>query len=231
MKKTTLVSAGLFVTALISASAQSSLPVAATSTTPVSSSVTPRPLPADDRAISLAWTETSRNLQIEVSNADSAALKILGAQSTPAVYIVDFPKTIPARGSAAVSIIYEAKAGAEGEVELIRLKTDRGEKLIRISVAREPVVTFETKQLRWNVGEAVQPKTVLLAVDSAVSVKSVNAAKGHTAVFQRINATNYRIVVTPQSTAKPTSFPVTLTLNPSVPGITPVITCLVENPN
>jgi len=193
--------------------------------------VTPAPhLPtADDRVLSLAWTDATRSLQIPVSNSGDKALQVLGAQSTSGIFVVDFPKTIPAKGSALISVIYEAKAGSDSEVELVRLKTDAGEKLVRVTIAREPVVTFETKQLKWAVGEARQAKTVLVVVDKGVTIKSVSAGKGHFAEVQKVNATSYRIVVTPQSTAKATTFPVAVTLNPSVPGLTPFITCSVAN--
>lgn len=215
----------LALTLVPASQAQTAAPVAPPSPAALAAAAAAKALTPDDRVLSLAWTDTTRSVQILVSNPGTKALQVLGVQSTGGLYVVDYPKTIPAGGSASVSAIYEAKAGTDSDVELIRLKTDVGEKLVRLTLAREPVVTFETKQLKWTVGERLQAKTVLVVLDKGVTIKGVAAPKGHSAEVQKINATSYRIVITPQSTAKATTFPVSVTLDPSVPGIMPFITC------
>lgn len=221
----------LLIRSLVSLLALAAAAVAQTPTSAQTAALLPlaTPAPSTDVTLALAWTDTSKAVQIAITNSGATPLQILGVQSTSGLFVVDYPRTVPPKGSANLSAIYEARPGSDSEVELVRLKTADGERVVRVTLAREPVVTLETKQLRWTVGEAATPKSVLVAVDRGVTIRAVNAARGATATVQAVNATTYRVVVTPASTARAASFPVALALSPSAPGVTPFITCTVEN--
>lgn len=204
---------------------------AQTATTEISAAATPntaKPNFHDEYDIPLTWNQATVNVLVNVVNTSDSVMRIAGVQSSSGVWVVDFPKQISAKSSAALSAIVEAKPNSQSEVELVRLKTADGEKTLMLKLNRTPLISFDSSRLQWAQGESMASKSVLVTVNNpAVSVKSVSTVGGHSAVVQRRDANSFLITVTPVSTAKAGAFPVLLTLNPAIPGVSPAITCAI----
>ncbi len=181
------------------------------------------------RSLGLAAGESLRVFDIKVQNDEEQPLKVFGAQTTSGLYLVDFPRAIPARGEAAVTVVYLAKPGSSSTADLVRLLTDRGEKVVQIDHGRTQVVALETTALRWNQGEKAGAKSVIITVTPGSTVpKGARAmGTGNTAVIEALDENRYRIDITPASTAKAQQFPVFIQFAPELPGVSAVITCSV----
>jgi hypothetical protein len=112
-------------------------------------------------------------------------------------------------------------------MEIIRLKTDAGDKLIRIAHNRPTVASFDQPTLVWQIGDTAATKSVVLTLTNGVKVTKVQAMRGNSATIQDLGGGKFQITVMPKSTAKQTTFPVIVTLDPEVPGVTPIITCTI----
>jgi hypothetical protein len=182
----------------------------------------------DEYAIPLAWNQTTFNASVTVKNTSAKPLVLLGVQSSSGVWVVDYPKVVPANGSAPLVAIVEAKAGAESSVEIVRLKTADGEKTLWLNLNRPPLVTMDSSRLQWGVNAPTVAKSVVLTLSTpSVAIKTVTSVAGHTATFQKRDAKSYVVTITPKSTAKAGSFPIVVTLDPAVPGSAPTITGLI----
>ncbi|MDD2764141.1 MAG: hypothetical protein PHE83_09240 [Opitutaceae bacterium] len=178
-----------------------------------------------DYSLDLQWNERRVDATIAYENPSDQPLAIEGIQCSDGLFVVDFPKSIPARGAGRIDLLFEAKPGRQGEAEFLRLKTSAGEKLIRIAHNRPPVASFDRQLLAWEVGETAAPKSAVLTLTNGIKVAQARAMKGHAATVADLGGGRYRIEVLPKSTAKPGTFPVLVTLDPEVPGVMPVITC------
>jgi hypothetical protein len=195
---------------------------------PAASAGPAEPLLHDEYPVPLRWDQATENLAMTVKNPSARPVVVQGVQSTSGAWVIDYPKTIPAKGSAVVSVLVEARPGAQSAVEIVRLKTADGEKALWLNLQRPPLVTFDSARLQWPRGEAAAAKSVVLTLSNPqVALKSLRSIAGHTATFQKRSANSYLITVIPKSTASAATFPVLLTLDPAVPGFAPAITCVI----
>jgi hypothetical protein len=199
---------------------------------PVNEPVTTQPTPPS-MSLRLKWDESSRTFNVPVANDESRVLRVLGVQATAGLFVVDFPKTIPPHGSADFTFLYAARPGLGGTADVIRVRTDRGEKVVQINHDREPTAQLDSLALNWQQDEAARGKSVILTVPARTAVpKGVKAmGSGNAAELQPLGDGRYRVTVTPASTAKPQKFPVFVQLEPAVPGVANVILCSVEPKN
>lgn len=226
----------LFASALLVSLVSASLSLSAQSTavSPPTENLRPLPEPSQfsaaplsDYAVSLPWTEKRKNLLVPFNNASDKVLKIEGVQSSTGLFVVDFPKTIPAEATRDIEVLFEPMVGASGTVDVIRLRTDQGVKTLRVSYSRPTVATLASTGLSWYVGETPAPKFVVLQLAQGVRPKAAKAMRGHGVEIQDAGGGSYRIVVTPKSTARAETFPVIVQLDPAVPGVLPVIDCTI----
>lgn len=182
----------------------------------------------DEYTIPLGWNQATLNVNVSVKNTTGQALQVFGVQSSSGVWVTDYPRSIPAKGSASLAALVEAKPGLQSDVEIVRLKTGDGEKTLLLKLDRPPLVALDSSRLRWSQGEAAISKSVVLTLGNpAVSLKSVSTVSGHAVVFRKQGTNTYLITVTPKSTAKAGVFPVLVALDPLVPGVAPAITCTI----
>jgi hypothetical protein len=188
------------------------------------------PLPSQDFSVKLKWSDATGQVTIPVQNTSDKSLKILAVQTSGNFFVADFPKTIPPNKSGDVSLLFDAKTGTSSDSDVLRLKTDQGEKLVRIVHDREQVAVLSSSQLTWTVGEKATAKTTTLRI-SGNATKAVKARTpgGGTAKLDDLGGGQFQITVTPKSTAEPTTFPVIIELDPQLPGVTPVVTGVVVN--
>ncbi|HEY0966382.1 MAG TPA: hypothetical protein VGD88_03240 [Opitutaceae bacterium] len=88
-----------------------------------------------DYTLTSKWNERRIDVEVIYKNISEQALVVQGIQCSEGLFIVDYPKAIPANGSGKISVIVEARDNSENEVDLIRLKTNQGEKLLRVKAA------------------------------------------------------------------------------------------------
>ena len=181
------------------------------------------------RSLGLAVGESLRVFDIKVQNAEEQPLKVFAAQTTSGLYLVDFPRAIPAKGEGAVTVVYLAKPGSSGTADLVRLLTDRGEKTVQIDHGRAQVVSLDASSLQWKQGDKAGTKSVIITVAGDATVpKGVRAmGVGNTAAIEALGNNRYRVDITPASTAKAQQFPVFIQFAPELPGVNAVITCSV----
>lgn len=193
-----------------------------------------RPVIAEDPAqlrppqfeIAVGWNDRTKDkLSVPLTNASDKPLQVLGVQATRGIFIVDYPNKIKAKGDDLIDFIYDAADNTDGDMEVIRVKTDQGIKLIHVQIKRSAVFNFDTRELRWKVGGKADTKTVTLKVpDSQVAPKRAKSSSGgHTAEIEKVDGTTFRIKVTPSSTDKATQFAVAIEFDQPLPGVAPVI--------
>jgi hypothetical protein len=185
------------------------------------------PEDAVEYSLDLKWNESRVDATITYDNASDKPLKISGIQCSGGLFIVDYPQNIPPKGTGKINLIFQAKVGTQGDMEIIRLKTDAGDKLIRIAHNRPTVASFDQPTLVWQIGDTAATKSVVLTLTNGVKVTKVQAMRGNSATIQDLGGGKFQITVMPKSTAKQTTFPVIVTLDPEVPGVTPIITCTI----
>jgi len=156
-------------------------------------------------------------------------MTVFGVQTTSGLYVVDYPKVIGPKAQATVTLLYIAKSNSTESVDLLRLMTNHGEKIVQITHDREQVVQFDTTSLQWQQGEAPAAKVINLIVAPNMSVpKGVHVmGAGNTATLQNLGDGRYQISVVPASTAKPQIFPVFVQFVPALPSVTTTISCSV----
>jgi hypothetical protein len=196
--------------------------------TPVSLSTAARPdVPA--RSLGLRASEAIRDVTVPVQNDEEQELRIFGAQTTSGLYVVDVPKVIPPHERADVSLLYVAQPNTSSQADVVRLMTNRGEKIIRLEHGREQVAQLDTTTLQWKVGDRPATKSVIITLASDLTVpKGARAlGTGNTAAIESLGDNRYRVDVTPASTDKPQQFPVMLQFVPALPGLPGAIYCSV----
>jgi hypothetical protein len=180
----------------------------------------------------LRWNDDLAPVSIPVENPTKAPLRIYGVQSSGNMFVAAFPEVIPPGGSREIDFIFDAKAATTSDGDVVRLKTDQGEKTLLIQHEREKIVTLDQEQLRWEVGEIPDAKSVLLQVPNGqVTPTKVRAMAGAEAKLEAMGGGTYRISVVPRSTAKAASFPVFIDFSPALPGATPVISVVIDSDN
>lgn len=176
------------------------------------------------------WNESSALLKVTVDNSADSALVIDGVQTTPNLYVVDFPKTIKPKGSDTITVRYAARAGTTGDTDAVRLLTNQGEKEIEVVQDREAAFALDSQSVSWKVGDKLEARTVTLTLQQtelqAVRLR-VFGGKFTQAQLQAVSPGKYQIVITPESTAAATQFSVMVELAPGVPGNIPLIRCSV----
>lgn len=182
-------------------------------------------------ALGLKASESQRLFSVSVGNSGSTPMSVLGVQTSNGLYAVQFPAVIPPRGSGSFSLLYYASAGTAGVADVMRVLTDQGLIEVEIDHARDPSVQFSVSTLQWQQGQALTAKAVTITVAAGVTSVPVNAfALGGSPAQVTLVSTgagSYRLSITPNSTAKPATFPVVVQFQPDVPDVVPVITCSV----
>jgi hypothetical protein len=178
----------------------------------------------------LNWNESFGALTVNVPNESSLPATVYGVQTTGALYVADFPATIPAKGEASFLLLYAARPGAGGATDLLRVITDRAEKVIPVSYEREQAFQLSAATLRWSVGEFSAGKEIVLTMPGAKTApKSVRAGgEGNKAELRSLGDGRYSVTITPGSTATPRQFPVFIEFEKAVPGVAAVIFCTVS---
>lgn len=193
-----------------------------------------RPLPPSDTAqpapptyeLTLKWDDrgSATILEVPLANTSDKPLKVIGVQASRGIFIGDHPSTVSAKGEGKISFAYESSDNTDGDWDLIRVLTDQGIKEILVKVVREEAAKFEAREVSWTVGDAVATKSVTITVKAGTaSPVKVRAAGGHQAVLEAVDATTWRVKITPASTAKSGKFPVIVEFDKALPGKAPVI--------
>jgi hypothetical protein len=178
----------------------------------------------------LKWDDRSTNvLTVPFKNDSDKTLKIVGVQATRGIFISDYPETVGAKKEESVSFVYRAADNTDGDADLIRVLTDQGIKEVLLKIVREEAVQFDTKEVRWAVGAVAETKTVTITVAaSTVTPLKVRASSGHLAVLEPVNATTWRVRITPGSTAKLGRFSVIVDFDKALPGKSAVILGVIQ---
>lgn len=206
------------------------------STPPVN--VTLRPVVSSDPVqpepttyeLPLKWDDRSTNLlTASLKNDSDKPLKVLGVQATRGIFITDFPGNIGPKKQDDISFVYDAADNTDGDTDLIRVLTDNGIKEIRIKIVRDQAVSFDTKELRWTAGGVADTKIVTLTVAAGTAVpQKLRVSGGSNAVLEAVNATTWRVKVTPASTTKSGQFPIFIDFDKALPGKSAVILGIIQ---
>jgi hypothetical protein len=182
-------------------------------------------------SLNLGWNEVSRAFNFSVNNSGSTALTVLGVQCTSNLYVTDFPTTIPANGSATFSLLFQASANSTGPSEFLHVLTNQGDRAFRFDHNRAQVIQISPTTLQWAVGGPLTPQTITLSIPGNQSVVSgvTTSGTGNNATVQPGSGGQYTVTVTPGSTASANQFIVSVALNPTLPGVVPVILCTVAS--
>lgn len=220
---TLITSAAFAASSVVSTSAPTSLPTQAPTLSPTNVSAQTAP------ALGLKWNENQRVFTVSVSNPGTAAMQVLGVQTTNQLYVSQFPQAIPAKGSATFTLLYYSQSNTTSTGDLLLVLTDQGEISVQIDHARDPVLQLSASSLSWRVGETANAKTIPFTVTpgTAVPKDAVAFGPGNHAVIASLGGGNYRLVVTPASTASQQSFPVIIELDPQTADVSNVVTCTV----
>jgi hypothetical protein len=180
-------------------------------------------------ALNLQANETQRRFTVPVSNPGSAALSVLGVQTTSGLYAAQFPTSIPPGGSAVFTLLYNSKPGTSAVSDFLYVLTNQGEISVEISHNRAPAATFSSTTLQWALGETPGPKsvTITMAAGTAVPTGTNAAGLGNSVQLTSNGGGTYTLTVTPNSTALPGSFPVFVQFQPALPDVVAVVTCTV----
>lgn len=194
-----------------------------------------RPVPEASAAVvpttrynlQLQWNEKRRETNLSYLNESSEPLGIEGVQSSGGLYITSFPKTIAPGQTGTIGVIYAPDLGSTSTAEIVRLRTSEGVKTLIVETGREAVASWDRTSLTWSVGEAATAKVAVITLRSGASVKHARAMRGASVSIEEAGGGSYRVIVTPANTANVVSFPVILTLDPEVPGVTPLLNCYI----
>lgn len=143
--------------------------------------------------------------------------------------MVDFPQKVAAAKEEKIGFIYHASDNTDGDIELIRLLTDQGIKDLSIKVARDEAVRFDTREVRWTVGDKPDSKAVTLTIAAGtVTPQKVRVSGGHQASLESVDATTWRVKIVPSSTAKSGQFTVVVEFDQPLPGKAAVILGVIQ---
>jgi len=179
-------------------------------------------------SLNLGWNESYREgIAIPISNGNTKPMTVIGVQASPNLFVEDFTRTVPAGGTGSITLVYFSLYNATGDTDIVRILTDSGEVDIPVSHSRVSAYQVDNQQLTWHVNDAAAAKTVNLTMAAGTTTpQSVRAlGAGNTATLTPTGGNTYQIAVTPGSTSVAGSFPVIVTLNPTLPGGPLVVTC------
>lgn len=182
--------------------------------------------------ITASWNDkTKDSLSVPLTNTGDKTFNVLGVQATRGLFIVSYPDKVKAGGQGAINFIYDAADNTDGDMEVIRAKTDQGIKTIHVQIKRDAAVTFEAKELKWKVGGSADSKTVNLNIpNGVVTPRLVKVSpSSHKAEIEKVDGKNFKVKVTPASTAQATQFIVSIEFDQPLPGTAPIILCTVGN--
>lgn len=175
------------------------------------------------------WNEVESEITVPFKNVGLTELKLLGVQSTGGVYVQEYPQKIKAGGTEKFKLLYLGKPQMEGRVDLVRIHTNQGERLIEVVHLQDDAVTFSTHEVTWTLGGPTISKDVLLkVVPNTVKIVSVKASGDHKAELLNDGANVFRVRITPSTTAKSKRFTVLVETDPVLPGKSTVIAGSVE---
>jgi hypothetical protein len=151
-------------------------------------------IPVTNYSVGLKWNESKRSsMGVNYKNESKSPLKIEAVQTSGAVFLIDYPKTISPGGTGVFTVLLDVKAGTQGDADLIVFKSSEGEKTLRLNRDREVVATFDKKELNWSVGEKSAAKSVTVKLGygkrcSATTRKSKTPAAATTGSSSRRRA-------------------------------------------
>ena len=161
-----------------SAFAASAIGTGAATSTPSTPVATPVSIVPPTVSLGLQATETERLFTASVSNPNATVMTVLGVQTTPGLYVSQFPRTIPAKGSAVFTLLYYSQDGVSSTSDLLRVLTDQGIQLVQIDHNRTPTVQFDSTALQWRLNEATPSKSVTFTVAAGAGTPSGVLALG-----------------------------------------------------
>jgi len=184
-------------------------------------------------SLGLAWNESYRSgISVPINNTGSTALTILGVQTSANLFVESFPPTVAAGAQGTISLIYFSRYNATGDSDVVRVLTANGEVDIPVAHARAAAFQASAQQLNWSANGAPTPQSVTVTMTS--STETVQAATalgtGNSATVTSLGGSSYQITVTPGSTSAAGSFPVIVTLSPTLPDGPIVINCNITAP-
>jgi hypothetical protein len=185
-------------------------------------------------SLGLGWNESYRTgVSLPINNTGTSPLTILGVQSSANLFVESFPTTVAPNGQGTISLIYFSRYNATGESDVVRVLTSSGEVDIPVAHARASAFQTSAQQLTWHVNDPLTPQTVTLTMATNTAVPQAVAAlgTGNAATITSSGENIYQITVTPGSTSTAGSFPVIVTLNPTLPGGPVLISCTISPSN
>jgi len=197
------------------------------STPPGSSS--PSTTTVGNVAIGLGLSDRQKEgILVPVPNVSGSAVQVLGVQATGDLFIENIPNSIPAGGSANVTVLYFSTGGTSGGNDLIRVLTSSGLIVIPVSHGRPQPVTWSANSLSWAIGETgVKSMTITVTGDATTPMAARALGVGNSATITPLFNGSYRIDVQPGNTAQANVFPVIVDLSPVLPDVTIAIYCTV----
>ena len=178
-------------------------------------------------SLGLARDEASRdNVAVPIENVSEKPLKIDAVQTSGNFFVKDFSKNIPPHGVGTVTLSYVAQPLASGNVDVLRVLTDDGEKIVQLEHGREEFVSVDTTKLDWALGDNTA-KAFTITVRAAATIPKAARVmgKGNQATIQSLGSGQFRVSVQPAPTGEPRQFPVFIDFDPVLPGVTVTVTC------
>gem|GEM_PF-4064834 len=177
------------------------------------------------------WSDkmSANILNVPLKNEGDRPMEVIGVQATRGIFIADFPAKVAPGKEDRLSVVYVADENTDGDLEQIRVYTDQGIKEILVRVVRETAVSFDTRELKWTVGDGGETKvvTITTAANTVVPQK-VRVTSGHTAVLEKAGEGQWRVKVTPASAVKSGRFAVFVDFDKPLPGTAPVILGVIQ---
>lgn len=177
------------------------------------------------------WNDRGGNnlFTVPFKNDFGKPLQVLGVQATGGIFITDYPGKVAGKKAETIAFVYNAADNTDGDFDVIRLLTNFGVRDIHVKIAREEAVQFDARELRWSAGGAADTKTVTLTLAAGtVTPVRARATGGHQAVLEAVNATTWRVKITPGSTAKSGQFAVFVDFDKALPGKAAVILGVIQ---
>lgn len=208
------------------------------SATPTTPDTLPDPVPANKSmakatqgtvrySLALKWNESSRHFSVPFANDTDRSIKILGIQTSPRLYLTNFPKSVSSHSTTDLTAFFIDEAGGGNGSDTIKVLTSTGPRTIVIDQDREQVVSFDQTSVAWKQGDPTTAKTVTLTVKDArtkpIAAKVVGTT--HSATLKDLGNGKWSVSVTPSTTKTAQRFPVVVEFNPAIPGVTGVLNC------
>lgn len=172
------------------------------------------------------WNESEGVIRVDFANPADRELRIDGVQVTTNLFVVSFPKAIKPNDSETFVFRYLARAGVNGDVDLVNLLTNDGIKTIEMRQDREKAFALDVANLEWVAGEPTVTKTATLTLlQPGVRPKSVRTfgeAKVKTEL-REIGDGKFTIEVTPASADRAQRFAIVVEMEPELRGSIPLI--------